>query len=556
VAARDEGGSRAAAAVRSCRSCLAWGRMTRQGLCRACYDFARSSTKIVGGCGACGRREPLKRGFCRLCWQQAALERPTGPGTTLAPYLCRVRHQQLFFADVADRRRAAASARSRRDGRERRSGNARVAGLRCSRGWSQLLLFTDGVARDFRYGRVDLRRRPAPDNPWLARALEIADGIAETRGFDPVVRRDLRRTLVMLLTEHRDGELVRSSEFHEVVRKRGGSIKQTREVLATMGILLDDRPPGFERWLQEKLAGLAPGIRSETERWARTLRDGGRRSRPRSPHTVQTYVRFARPALLEWSARYAHLRQVTRDDLLAHAEPLRGQRRQTTLAALRSLFAWAKRNGLVFRDPAARIKVGRLDYPVWQPLRGDEIASTIAAATTPQARLVVALAAVHAARHGAIRALTLDDVDLGNRRLTITGRTRPLDELTHRLLLEWLDHRRRRWPNTANRHLLLSSHSALGHGPVSAPWTNRLLRGLSATIERLRIDRQLEEAVASGADPLHLAVVFDLDESTAIRYAASARQLLQEPHAARLAGSPRTEVSAADNAATEHLGSC
>jgi integrase len=357
----------------------------------------------------------------------------------------------------------------------------------------------------------------------------------------------------MLLAEHRDGELIRASDFHEVVRRRGGSLRQTREVLETMGILLDERPVAFERWLQHKLDGLAPGIRAESERWARVLRDGGPRSRPRSSQTVQTYLRFARPALLEWSERYAHLRQVTRDDLVAYLEPLRGQRRQTTLAALR--FAWAKRNGVVFRDPAARIKIGRLDWPVWQPLRKEEIASTLAAATTPQARLVVGLAAVHAARHGAIRALTLDDVDLGGRRLTIAGRTRPLDELTHRLLLEWLDYRRQRWPHTANRHLLVSSHSALGHGPVSALWTNRILRGLSATIERLRIDRQLEEAIASGADPLHLAVVFDLDETTAIRYAASARQLLQEPHAAGLSGSTRTEVSVAENASTAHSGS-
>jgi hypothetical protein len=71
---------------------------------------------------------------------------------------------------------------------------------------------------------------------------------------------------------------------------------------------------------------------------------------------------------------------------------------------------------------------------------------------TPGARLVVALAAVHAARPGAIRVLHLDNVDLANRRLTIAGRPRPLDELTHRVLVAWLHHRRGRWPNTANLH--------------------------------------------------------------------------------------------------------
>ena len=50
-----------------------------------------------------------------------------------------------------------------------------------------------------------------------------------------------------------------------------------------------------------------------------------------------------------------------------------------------------------------------------------------------------------------------------------------------------------------------------------------------ATLERLRVDRQLEEALTHGPDPLHLAVVFGLDEKTAIRYATAARQLLETP---------------------------
>jgi hypothetical protein len=60
------------------------------------------------------------------------------------------------------------------------------------------------------------------------------------------------------------------------------------------------------------------------------------------------------------------------------------------------------------------------------------------------------LAAVHAARAGAIRAAQLDDVDLGNRRLIIAGRVRPIDEFTHQVLLDWLGYRRTRWPDTAN----------------------------------------------------------------------------------------------------------
>ncbi|MEV7477745.1 hypothetical protein ACIPJG_11450 [Streptomyces halstedii] len=88
--------------------------------------------------------------------------------------------------------------------------------------------------------------------------------------------------------------------------------------------------------------------------------------------------------------------------------------------------------------------------------------------------------------------MQLEDVDLGNRRITVGGHVRLLDDLTRRAVLDWLGHRHSRWPNAANS----------------------------------RVDRQLEEALTHRADPLHLALVFGIDEKTAIRYADSARALL------------------------------
>ena len=550
---REGTGPKVVPTVTSCGSCLAWGLTYSQGVCVACYNFA-GRYRTPGACSACGRQQPLKRGHCRLCWCQAALERSTRPGTPLAAYLTKVRHQQLFLAGMS-RRRAAPKTFPRRHGVKGRPPKPPLPAMaRPHLAWSQPSLF-DAPHRYYRYGRVDLRRGPALDNPWLAWALHLAHVMAEARGFDPTVGRALNRNLVMLLADHSGGELICTSQFHRVLRDRGASIAHTTEVLQEMGILRDDRPTSFEQWLAGKLDGLSPGIRSETQRWARTLRDGGPRAHARDQATVQGYLRAVRPALLAWSASYDHLREVTHAAVLAHAETLRGHQRQTTVVALRSLFAWAKTNGVIFRDPTRRIRVGRRDWPVWQPLLPEEIAPTVEAVTTPQARLVVALAAVHAARRGAIRALQLDDVDLANHRLTIAGRPRPLDELTYRILVEWLDHRRRRWPNTANPHLLISARTAVGLGPVSAPWANRILRGLPATLERLRIDRQLEEALTHRADPLHLAVVFDIDESTAIRYAASARQLLERPHEADPVASPRTQGSTDDDEPSTPLGS-
>ncbi|MEO3891900.1 hypothetical protein [Nonomuraea sp. B5E05] len=63
-------------------------------------------------------------------------------------------------------------------------------------------------------------------------------------------------------------------------------------------------------------------------------------------------------------------------------------------------------------------------------------------------------------------------------------------------------------------------------GPVSKVHLTESFRGQAATLERLRVNRQLDEALARGPDPLHLAAVFGLDPKTAIRYADSARRLL------------------------------
>ena len=74
--------------------------------------------------------------------------------------------------------------------------------------------------------------------------------------------------------------------------------------------------------------------------------------------------------------------------------------------------------------------------------------------------------------------------------------------------------------------MLINQITALRLGPVGHTWILNLRR-LPATLERLRIDRQLEESLATGGDPLHLVNVFAISERTAVRYAANAHTLLQ-----------------------------
>jgi integrase len=543
--------------VTSCTECLAWGLTYAQGVCLACYNFA-ARNRLTDEWAGCGRRLPVKNEYCRLCWCQARADRDALAAdarsvVVLEPWLPQVRHHQLFFAGM-DRRQARPPAIARRPGvkgRPKKPPPAVVAGP-----WPepvQLSLFA-ALPRAYRFGRIDLRTGPPPQNQWLARALHLAHVMAETRGFDPVVHRELNRNLVMLLADHASGDTIRVSDFHPVLSRAGASLAHTIEVLTAMGIVTDDRPAAFDTWLQARLDGLAPGIAGHARRWARVLHDGSPRRRPRSPSTARTYFNAARPALLTWSHTYDHLREVTRDDVLGHLAQLRGDARMTALVALRSLFTWARRERLIFTNPASRIRIGASPRPIWQPLTPAEITSAVQAAATPQARLCVVLAAVHAARPGQIRAIQLSDADLGNHRITIAGHPRPLDDLTRQILIEWLDHRRRRWPHTANPHLLVSKESALHHGPVSHRFILNL-RGLPATLERLRIDRQLEEALTSGGDPLHMTAVFGIDTSTAIRYAVNARQLLDHGHAALLSDSPSTQVPAPGITGDEHLGS-
>ena len=171
-----------------------------------------------------------------------------------------------------------------------------------------------------------------------------------------------------------------------------------------------------------------------------------------------------------------------------------------TITALRSLFLFAKRRGLIFADPTAHLTGGRAAERTLLPMTAEEIQAVQQAALTPAQRLAISLAAVHAARPKAIRELTLDDIDLPSRRITLAGHRQRLGEFTHTTLLAWLEYQHATWPHTTNRHVLVTRISALGTGPVSADYLDKhQLRGIC--LDHIRRDRILHEALATGADP-------------------------------------------------------
>ena len=81
--------------------------------------------------------------------------------------------------------------------------------------------------------------------------------------------------------------------------------------------------------------------------------------------------------------------------------------------------------------------------------------------------------------------------------------------------------------DTANPHLIVTRHTAFDTRPVGRWWITEPVRRLTATLERLRVDRHLDEALAHGPDALHLAAIFGIYDKTALRYADAARQILE-----------------------------
>jgi hypothetical protein len=245
--------------------------------CKACQSFG--VTHEPGECAACHRVVPLKKGHCRLCWMQASLE-AKGRVTILEPFLREIRHHQLAFADM---QRWGARVPGQPAGRQgRRAGKPRPEPQPPPRqvtGWIQLKLFD--ARKD--YTRFDRSRHADLASPWLARARSTAQAIGEARGWTRWVAQDVDRGLVILLSEHEDGDKVRYSEMSPVLRPHGLSVGRTAEVLAAVGVFSDDRVPAFETWLERSLARLAPGIQADVEHWLRTLRHGGPDPAPAIP---------------------------------------------------------------------------------------------------------------------------------------------------------------------------------------------------------------------------------------------------------------------------------
>ena len=220
----------------------------------------------------------------------------------------------------------------------------------------------------------------------------------------------------------------------------------------------------------------------------------------------------------------ASLREITRDDVQAVLKQRPGQPGLDLASALRSLFQALKQERLIFRDPTRGITMTAVvRLPV--PIPTDRLRGLIDRADGPMAKLVVALVAIHGLGRNETPKLLLDDLDPQDGTLLVrrefARHTIYLDELTRTLVIAWLRERRRRWPRTTNRHLLLSQQTAVMDAPVSIMVMNEIFRPLGISPSKLRQDRILDEARHT-ADPVHLMRVFGISAGTAMKYVYAA----------------------------------
>jgi hypothetical protein len=482
-----------------CADCLCWTGLVG-GRCKPCRLFGWKHA--LGDCPTCGRWVPLgAAGRCRLCLaaSRASSTIPTAPGGV-----------QLFMLVGTP-----AAAWPAPPERPQRAPTAGFGQLRLSKAAAARI-----AARPSPGQRPRLRPADHLRHGQHQQLLAAVIGYGQARGWSPSTLRRVQHSLAVLLASQPTltGPLD-AAAVRQFLLERHLTALRVVEFLTDQGLATSNEHATLDRWLARRLQPLAAPIRAEVQVWIQVLRGRGPRpGRPRRAATIQGYLRAVTPALVDWSARYQSLRQVTTQDVAAQLEPLAGPTRKLTLVVLRSLFWTLKARRLAFTNPTAGLTAPGEPPPPALGLDPTRRAGLLGRLDRPDQQLIVLLAGVHALRPHQIRLLALDAVDLAAGTLQVGGRPRRLDALTRQALGGWLELRQHRWPASANPYLLVNQSTAGGLTPVTRGYVQQVSQQLGVTAEGLRVDRLLAEVQASGGDPLTLTLLFGISDPTAIRY--------------------------------------
>ncbi|MGW3730231.1 hypothetical protein [Streptomyces sp. NPDC000851] len=513
----------------SCPDCFAWGMLRRYGrMCVGCRGWRRLYPS-TGPCRICGRVLHLgETGACRLCTKQAQMLRPRRQALDLEGAN---RHgQQLYFADT-ERRLQLLNPKGPR--RRPEPAAQPLPPLRPAE-HQQLVLFPPS-GRDLRRGQE--RGFPEVDAPEVAAALKAAvDDYARRHGLGYHTAWGLDRGLRVLLSiQETPGARFRASDVL-LLRDLLLPVRPLLKLLAQLDMLDDDRTPSIVSWFRERTAGLPEPMLGELTTWFELKLSGSNtapRVKARPPRWIQRMVTHALPALRTWADQGKDsLRSVTRADVLA-VLPDSGTPRVDMLQGLRHILRPLKNRRTIFTDPTARIFCGMPTPTIPLPIEVDALREVLHDQEAPRAALA-ALVIFHALTSGQLRGLKTTDLRDG--RMFLPNRTVLLAEPVRTRVAAYLDYRNHRWPRTANPHLFVSQTTGCGVEPVSNVWINDVL-GMSA--RRLREDRLLHEAEATGGDPRRICDLFGLSVGAALRYTGTIDQPGLIEHSLRNAGPPR-----------------
>jgi integrase len=354
---------------------------------------------------------------------------------------------------------------------------------------------------------------------------------ARNRAWASEVRRQAARSLRIVLAWVGADAPIPEADIRALSAVRPGTTaRRVVQFLAQVDLLIPDparRIDPDEAAIEQRIQSLPAGMHDELERWIQVLRGEGRRQHPvRSFETIRKYLGYVYPALEAWGQHVTSLREVTPQDVGQAIGERKGNTARSMHTGLGSLFRALKQERLVFRDPTRGISLPKIEH-LPCPIPTDSLRGLIDRAPSPIAKLVVALVAIHGLGKYELTRLLLADLDLSRGHLIVrrdTGRhTVYLDELTHTLAIAWLLERHRRWPVTANPHLLVSQQTAADDmvPPVSGLVIALIFEPLCLSPSKLRQDRILEEARHT-ADPVHLMTVFGIAANTAMRYVYAA----------------------------------
>ncbi|MFE3106797.1 hypothetical protein [Kitasatospora indigofera] len=315
-------------------------------------------------------------------------------------------------------------------------------------------------------------------------------------------------------------------------------VKRLSQFLASRNLLVAaPRDDAHQLAISTVLNGLPSAIAAELRTWVTVLRGEGRWDHPpTSWERIRQYLSYLKPVVTTWSSQVTSLREVTSDDIRTVLKERKGKRAESIHVAFRSLFRALRQERVIFTDPTRGITVTATKNAP-RAISSDRLMGIIDRTSGPADKLIVVLVALHALGSNDVSGLLSTSLNVSRGHLAVRRpshfHTVYLDGLTHELAVNWLRERHRRWPVSANPHLIVSQVTAMDADgpPVHRTTINRIFQKLGLNPQQVRIDRILHEAQVT-ADPIHLMRLFGISAATAMKYVRAA-------HPERTAGLPR-----------------